>query len=82
MVPKAAPPLWGGMGQGVLSTKPNPPLGGLRGGQGVITWGWGDEVHVVLPRLAVMWPAELRALESRLSKTKADVNTKPCSSRD
>lgn len=42
----------------------------------------GDEVHVVLPRLAVMWPAELRALESWLSKTKADVNTKPCSSRD
>lgn len=80
---------WGGMGQGVLSSKPDspsppPPALGVSGvGRG---WSPGDggedEGHVVLPRLAVTRPTELRALESWLSKTKADVNTKPCSSRD
>lgn len=79
---------WGGMGQGVLSSKPDPPsplptLGVSGVGRGRSPGDGGeDEGHVVLPRLAVTRPTELRALESWLSKTKADVNTKPCSSRD
>lgn len=75
-----------GAGGPQLKARPPPPLPAL----GVSGVGRGrspgdggeDEGHVVLPRLAVTRPTELRALESWLSKTKADVNTKPCSSRD
>lgn len=86
VVPRAASPLcFGeGWGRGSSAQSQTPPTLGVSGvGRG---WSPGDggedEGHVVLPRLAVTRPTELRALESWLSKTKADVNTKPRSSRD
>lgn len=88
VVPRAASPLcfgegWGRGSSAQSQTPPLPALGVSGVGRGRSPGDGGeDEGHVVLPRLAVTRPTELRALESWLSKTKADVNTKPRSSRD
>lgn len=90
VVPRAASPLCFGEGWGRGSSAqsqtppplPPPPWGSQGWAEDGHLGMGGDEGHVVLPRLAVTRPTELRALESWLSKTKADVNTKPRSSRD